>query len=397
MVSTAINAGGVGIGAAFDPKFNAWLNELGYAISNRGVESQAQLESMNKLLEKAADMPLDKAFKFVEKVQDESLKLLLVKGDVAVAKASFKAYYEQSLKRQGEKSNNIDYSNHEVNKKAANYAQRMVDRQQNISNQALAGDLFTSESSGTKIFIKMLMPFSSFRMNQASRLSSDLGTLEYWNTSTKEDKIIALRSIAGYAAESATYRGLQIGTAMLFNSLASLIMGDDDEEEDKKYKENLIKGATQGMFIDTFSPLPLADPFTQDALAYSVDELQNLMDISEDEKIKLFSSKDQSMLKVFGTLGIPVEKAKDIIILGKLAYSRKYTDKYGNKKEISQENADKLKTLIAPLIVFTLVGFASPDMSAVVRRSKKIAEKGSKKGSGTRRVMSQEEYDRLTK
>jgi hypothetical protein len=413
MVSTAINAGGVGIGAAFDPKFNAWLNELGYAISNRGVESQAQLESMNKLLEKAADMPLDKAFKFVEKVQDESLKLLLVKGDVAVARASFKAYYEQSLKRQGlykttettqtdsgertVETKGIDYSKHKPNKEAANYAQRMVDRQQNISNQALAGDLFTSESSGTKIFIKMLMPFSSFRMNQASRLSSDLGTLEYWNTSTKEDKIIALRSIAGYAAESATYRGLQIGTAMLFSSLASLIMGDDDEEEDKKYKENLIKGAAQGMFIDTFSPLPLADPFTQDALAYSVDELQNLMDISEDEKIKLFGSKDQSMLKVFGTLGIPVEKAKDIIMLGKLAYSRKYTDKYGNKKEISQENADKLKTLIAPLIVFTLVGFASPDMSAVVRRSKKIAEKGSKKGSGTRRVMSQEEYDRLTK
>ena len=393
MVSTAINAGSVGIGAAFDPKFNAWLNELGYAISNRGVESQAQLESMNKLLEKAADMPLDKAFKFVEKVQDESLKLLLVKGDIAVARASFKAYYEQSLKRQGEKSSNIDYSNHEVNKKAANYAQRMVDRQQNISNQALAGDLYTSESDGTKIFIKMLMPFSSFRMNQASRLSSDLGTLEYWNTSTKEDKIIALRSIAGYAAESATYRGLQIGTAMLFSSLASLIMGGDDEEEEKKYKENLIKGAAQGMFIDTFSPLPLADPFTQDALVYTVDELQNLMDITEDEKIKLFGSKDQSMLKIFGTLGIPVEKAKDIIMLGKLAYTKKYTDKYGNKKEISQDDADKLKTLITPLIVFTSVGFGSPDMSAIVRRSKKIAEKG----SGNRRVMTREEYDRLTK
>ena len=392
MVSTAINAGSVGIGAAFDPKFNAWLNELGYAISNRGVESQAQLESMNKLLEKAADMPLDKAFKFVEKVQDESLKLLLVKGDVAVARASFKAYYEQSLKRQGEKLNNIDYSNHEVNKKAANYAQRMVDRQQNISNQALAGDLYTSESDGTKIFIKMLMPFSSFRMNQASRLSSDLGTLEYWNTSTKEDKIIALRSIAGYAAESATYRGLQIGTAMLFSSLASLIMGGDDEEEEKKYKENLITGAAQGMFIDTFSPVPLADPFTQDALAYSVDEIQNLIDITEDKKIKLFGSKDQSMLKVFGTLGIPIEKTKDIIMLGKLAYTKKYTDKYGNKKEISQDDADKLKTLIAPLIVFTSVGFGSPDMSAIVRRSKKIAEKGSGKSGNLRTVKAGDEF-----
>jgi hypothetical protein len=400
MVSTAINAGSVGIGAAFDPKFNAWLNELGYAISNRGVESQAQLESMNKLLEKAADMPLDKAFKFVEKIQDESLKLLLVKGDIAVARASFKAYYEQSLKKQGEKSDNIDYSNHEVNKKAANYAQRMVDRQQNISNQALAGDLYTSESDVEKAIIKMLMPFSSFRMNQSARLASDLSTLEYWNTSTKEDKIIALRSIAGYAAEAATYRGLQIGTAMLFSSIASLIMGGDDEEEDKKYKDNLVKGAAQGIFVDTFSPLPLVDPFTQDALAYGVDELQKLMDISEDEKVKLFSSQKQSALKIFGTYGIPAEKAYDIYELGRLAYTRKYTDKYGNNKEISQKNADKLKTLIAPLIVFTLVGFASPDMSTVVRRSKKISEKGSKttsKNSKKGRIMSKEEYDRLTK
>ena len=94
-----------------------------------------------------------------EKIQDESLKLLLVKGDVAVARASFKAYYEQSLKQQGKEYKNIDYSDHEQNKKAANYAERMVDRQQNISNPALAGDLFTSESTASKVFIKMLMPF----------------------------------------------------------------------------------------------------------------------------------------------------------------------------------------------------------------------------------------------
>ena len=323
-------------------------------------------------------MPLEKALKFVENVQDAALKNLLVKPDVWIARSSFKAYYEQSLKKQGLKSSNIDYNNHEVNKKAANYAQRMVDRQQNISNPALAGDLYTSESNAQKAFIKMLMPFSSFRMNQSSRLGSDLSTLEYWNTSTKADKVIALRSIAGYGVEAAAYRGLQIGVGMLFYSLAQKIMGNDDEEEKKKYKESLIKNAVSGSFVDTFSPVPLSDPFTQDALAYSVDEIQELMDKPEDERIKLFGSKEQSALKIFGTYGIPIERAKDLYQLGKLAYSRKFTDKYGNEKEISEEDANNLKTLIGPLFAASAIGAFSPDVNAITRRAKKMAENKSK-------------------
>jgi hypothetical protein len=396
MVSTAINAGGVNPIIGFEPKYSKWLQDLGYAVSNRGVESQGQLESMNKLLEKAADMPLDKAMKFIEKIQDESLKLLLVKGDVAVARAAFKAYYEQSLKQQGlyktvkttqtdsgertVETKGIDYSDHEPNKKAANYAQRMVDRQQNISNPALAGDLFTSESTASKIFIKMLMPFSSFRMNQSARLGSDLSTLEYWNTSTKQDKIIALKSIAGYTAEAATYRALQIGAGLLFTSIASAIMGKDDEKEDKKSLDNSIKSAAQGAFVDTFSPIPLADPFTQDALVYTAEELQDVMDIPEKEKIKLFEAKEQSALKMLGTYGIPITKAKEIYDLGKLAYTKKYKDKYGNEKKISQENADKLKVLIAPLIAVTAIGAFSPDISAITKKAIKMSQKNGGKG-----------------
>ena len=378
-VSTAINAGGVNPIIAFEPKYKKWLDDLGYAVSNRGIESQGQIESMNKLLEKAADMPRDKALKFIEKIQDESLKLLLVKGDVAVARASFKAYYEQSLKQQGKEYKNIDYSDHEPNKKAANYAERMVDRQQNISNPALAGDLFTSESTASKVFIKMLMPFSSFRMNQSSRLGSDLSTLEYWNTSTKQDKIVALKSIAGYTAEAATYRALQIGAGLLFNSIASYIMDKDNEKEDKKSLNNSIKGAAQGTFVDTFSPIPLSDPFTQDALAYTAEEVQDIMERPEKDKIKLFESKEQTALKMLGTYGIPIEKAKEIYDLGKLAYGRKYKDKFGNEKKISQVNADKLKVFIAPLIAVTAIGAFSPDVSAITRKAIKMSQK---KGGG---------------
>lgn len=380
MASTLINAGSLGMGANLNRGYNEWLNNIGYAISNRGSDAQIEIESINKLIDKAADMPKEKALKYIQKQQDRLLKLMLVNPDVWVARASFKAYYEQSLNRQGLQSSNIDYTKHEVNKKAANYAQRMVDRQQNISNHALAGDLYTSESDATKVLIKMLAPFSSFRMNQSARLGSDLTTLEYWNTSTKEDKIIALRSIAGYAVESATFRALQIGVSLAMHSLATLVLGgDSDEEDDEKYLNNLLKGTGTSAFLDTFSPVPSADPFFQDALASSIDLAQTFMDTSEEEKFKLFSSQEQSALKILGTYGIPFQRAKEIYDLGSLAYTAKYKDKYGKEKEISEQNADELKKILPVLFTSSLTGIASPDVASLSRNAVKLAKSPEKK------------------
>lgn len=221
------------------------------------------------------------------------------------------------------------------------------------------------------------MPFSSFRMNQSARLGADLSTLEYWNTSTKEDKVIALRSIAGYALESAAYRSLQIGFSLLTYAAAKAIMGGDDEEEDKKTTDNLIKGASQSAFIDTFSPLPLADPFMQDVMSYSVEEIESLMDVPEDNRLKLFGSQEQSALKVLGTYGIPLQKAKDIYSLGRLAYTGKYKDNYGKEQNITEGQADQLKKLIGPLFAASVIGVASPDMTQIVNKSIKAAKKNS--------------------
>jgi hypothetical protein len=390
--STLINAGSLGMGAAFNPGYNAWLNKLGYAISNRGIESRAEIESINRLLEKAASSKKEKVGKFIREANEKMLKLTLVNPDVWIARASFKAYYEQSLKKQGLKSSNIDYNNHEVNKKAADYAQEMIDRQQNISDYDLAGDLFTDKNSVTKAFIKMLMAFSSFRMNQGSRLGADLTTLEYWNTSTKEDKVIAMRSIAGYAAEQAVFRGLQITFGMMFYYAAKSLMGKgDDEEEDKKFKNNLIKNSSTGAITDTFSPLPLLDPYIQNLSAASVDAIQDIANISEEDKIKLSEANKQEAIKALGVYGIVPERAGIIYDLSKLAYTRKFKDNYGTEKEISQEDADALKVLIGPYIAASVTGVLAPDVSSLVRKSVKIAEKGAK--STKEPIMSEGDVD----
>lgn len=377
--STLINSGSIGISAAFNPSYNAWLDKLGYAISSRGIESRAEIESINRLLEKAASSKKEKVGKFIREANEKMLKLTLVNPDVWIARASFKAYYEQYLKKQGLDYKNIDYSTHEVNDDAADYAQEMIDRQQNISDHDLAGDLFTDKNSITKATIKMLMAFSSFRMNQGSRLAADLTTLEYWNTSTEADKIIALRSIAGYTAEQAVFRGLQITFGMMLYYAAKAVMGrGDDDEEDKKFKNNLIKSAATGSITDTFSPLPLLDPYVQNLSAASVDAFQDIIEIPEEDKLKLFEANKQEFIKMFGIYGIVPEKASQIYDLGKLAYTRKFKDNYGNEKEISQEDADALKLLIGPFLASSVTGVIAPDVSSIVRKSVKMAQKEGK-------------------
>ena len=400
--STLINAGSLGMGAAFNPSYNDWLDKLGYAISNRGIESRAEIESINRLLEKAASSKKEKAIAFVREANEKMLKWTLVNFDIWIARASFKAYYEQYLKKEGLYNDipkkqsrfgitEIDYDNHEPNDDAADYAQEMIDRQQNISDYDLAGDLFTDKNSITKAFIKMLMAFSSFRMNQGSRLGADLTTLEYWNTSTKEDKVIALRSIAGYTAEQAVFRGLQITFGMMFYYAAKSLMGrGDDEEEDDKYKNNLIKASSTGAITDTFSPLPLLDPYVQNLSATSVDAIQDIVEIPEKDKIKLFEANKQEAVKALGVYGIVPERAGQIWDLGKLAYTRKFKDNYGKEKEISQEDADALKVLIGPYIASSVTGVLAPDISSLVRKSIKISEK--KSGKTLRTVKKGDEF-----
>lgn len=394
MVSTLVNAGNLGMGANLDSKFNDWLNGLGYAISNRGAEAQVEINSINKMIEDSASMQKGKALKRLEKLNDKLLKVTLVYWDVMVARASFKAYYEQSLKKQGEKSSNINYSKHEVNKEAANYAQRMVDRQQNISNPALAGDLYTSKENATKVLVKMLAPFSSFRTNQGARLASDLTTLEYWNTSTKADKVIAARSIAGYALEATTFRAIQIGYSILLYNIAQAVLGKYDDEDEEKFTKNLVKGSAISSFTDTFSPIPFGDPFLQDFTAKAFESGQSLLDIPEDKRIEIFKSREQSAVKILGTYGIPIQRVNEIFELGELAYTKKYIDDYGNKKEISDKDAEALKIMITPLIASSVV--IGPDVANVARRMVKMAKQG-KVISQEELIKRQEKIDALNK
>lgn len=369
-MNTVINAGGLNIGATFNKDKNDFITNSGYAIANRGVESQAQIESINKLIDKASNTSLEKGMKFIEEANKKWLELFLVKPDVYIARASWLTYYEQNLKKQGIDTKNIDYKTHELNEDAANYAQRMVDRQQNVSDIDLAGKLFSGKEPSKQLLVKTLMPFASFRMNQAARLGADLATLMN-KTSSSEDKKIAARSVAGYGVEMVTFRLISIATSILLGTLAKKLMDrDEDDEERKKRVDNIIKGAKTGTFTDIFSPLPIADKLTQEVGS----AILNKVEEGTGMPVSIFEPKKEEYLQGAGLFGISVDRAGQLWELSKLATTGEYTDDFGRKKKISENDMDGLKMLIAPAIM-TNIGLAPSEVNSVIRNAIKDSKK----------------------
>ena len=374
-LNTLINGQGLAVGASYNADFMNWLNNAGYAISNRGVQSQADIESLNSLIEEAANSKGQKLLSIIEKGNALMLKTFLEKPDVFIARASWKTYYEKSLKKQGIDPSTIDYSDHEVNEEAANYAQRMVDRQQNISDHDLAGNLFTDKTSKAQVLAKIFMPFASFRMNQASRLATDLSVIGHWSVSTEEDKKVALLSLMSFASEMAVFKAISAGIGIAMGYAANAWMDrDETEEEEDKRIANVLKGQATGAVTDVISPLPVFDKLLQTGASAVLDGVQEGLDITEQDKLALYSSKPQDYLKNLGLYGMAADRVLEFGKLVTLATTGEYTDDFGNQRTISSEDTDALKTMIGPALL-TNVGLAPSEVAGVIRNSVKVAKK----------------------
>jgi len=376
-MNTLVNAGSLDMGAIFSAAKNNFINRTGYAISNRGIESQAQVESLNKLIDEASKSKGEALVKKVEQLNKWWLEKFLVKPDLFIARASWITYYEQSLKKQGVNPNGIDYNTHEVNEQAADYAQRMVDRQQNVSDSDLAGKMFSNKESSNQLFVKILMPFASFRMNQSARLGADLAVLSD-KTSTQEDKKIAIRSLSGFAVEMATFKMVAAGSAILLGSLAKIAMGDDeDDEEYKKRVNNVIKGQVTSSFTDVMSPLPILDKAYQKGGNFLT---ETLLDIPKESVFSIYGVPKQEYVQSLGLFGIAADRASQLYDISKLATTGEYTDEYGKVKQISEKNKENLGYLIGPAILSN-VGLAPVEINSIVKNAIKDAKKG--KGKST--------------
>lgn len=396
-MNTLINAKGIDVSSIFDKAKNDFITNSGYSIANRGIESQAQIDSLNKLIDEAANGKAEKIFKALEKVNGFYLKAFLVKPDVFIARASWMTYYEQSLVEQGIDPETIDYETHEINDTAADYAQRMVDRQQNVSDSDLAGKLLSEKDAMKQLVVKMLMPFASFRMNQSARLGADIATVMA-KDATVEDKKLAMRSLAGFGVEMATFRLLSTGISILIASAVKSYMDrEDDEEKEKKKLESIIKGQATNTVNDLLSPAPFLDKMVQMAFGNALDSIQDLMNVAEDDRISIYTESQQTFVQSLGLFGISADRALQLWELISLSAGGSFEDRYGREKYISEKDREALKPLIAAGVLINF-GLAPTELNSFTRSAVADAKRNSstKEGGESSAEQAQEkEADKL--
>lgn len=308
--NTAVNAGGRNTFDAVrqftsNKALREWITKLPYDIANRGIEAEALLDSYNAKLEKQARSKSGKMVGELDKLQNWWLKQMLINPDKIAANASWVAYYGREMKRKGVDvfAEGFDWSNHEVDTEAGNYAQQQVDRQQNVSQRDLQGAWFRSDDQTTRILTKFFLPFSNFLLNQKSRMYSDLNTMTNKNSET-QDRLTAARSLGGLAVETAVFNaiglGLTMGTAALSNMLGA---PEEDPEKLEQQTANRLKGRLGNIASDVLSPLPPLD----DGVRRGLNAL--IASISDDENPFEFYTSSETLLEDLGLGSIVIEKS----------------------------------------------------------------------------------------
>jgi hypothetical protein len=414
MVNTIINAGPQNMSLASvlgDSDMHEWINNSGMAIANRGMEASTTVETANKYLDKVAGSKGEALGKGLMKINEFWLKKFLQQPDVWIARSSFISYYKQALRRKGVDVSKIDWKNHPVDKEAANYAQHMVDRQQNVSDAAMMGEIMASESGTWKIARKTLLPFANFIMNQKSRMYSDFRTAAS-SEASKEDKVAALRSLSGLTIELAAYQYIGYSIGVMIKSLAANLVGyEPDDEEEEKNKKYAVQNASNQYIKDVLSPLPLTDGATLKAFDFIADQIQDLMisdqeikdaiddenkvreemgddpmtdkqkeklkeDLINNRKYKFEDYKNDKLFNL-GTLSIALDKSSELWEMTKIAKTGKFTEEsYGTEKTKYISKADqKMMAYLSALKFASLSGALPVEANNLAMYSTKYIKK----------------------
>ena len=379
-INTAINADlKAGLKVPFGAKdFHNFIDNSGYPIANRGMSANIGAESLSKIMEvtysrNKAKRFLNKRLKNVGTTQEVWLKTFLEKPDIYIARASWGTYYEQKL---GSKVK--DWNSHEIDKDAANYAQRQVDRQQNISDADLRGSFFTSEDPLRKIITKTTLPFTGFVLNQQARLSNDLAIMRDKSASV-QDKILARKSYAAGVTELASFSALKIVKGMLIHSAAAAIMGVVlSEEEEEEYMNKLYENSVKNVTTDLISPISLSNNAVLSGADYVSKNLADVIGGPEYVKGKglfgldLSPTPSRGTLDYFGSAGIPVKTGIELWDYLNLASKGTYM-KNGEKWYISNE-AQNVLLQYAPFAIGGATGVLPNEGNLIQRDLVKMAK-----------------------
>jgi hypothetical protein len=381
MANTMINSDGK---LSFIDVINAkeFIDNSGYSIALRGIASNADLQNINKILERESESNAQEIQRGLNKAAEMWLNSFIARPDVWAARVSWITYYKESLRKQGIDADNIDWSTHEMNQKAGDYAQAQVNRQQNYSDSDFAGDLLGSKDPMKAYFRKILFPYMTFVFNQKSRQIADIATLSNKAAST-EDKKIARKSLAGLAAEIGVYSLVGYFVKEVYAAIVNAVTGDEDEEEDKdKRLSNHLKYTAKTTINDLFSPVP---NITDDVLESAINKLIKISDLDE-KKFSIPESQDKSLVEM--AMGQSFIIKEGMLNLERMSYAAATGTAIGEYKgtvyerQLSKEDQDLMK-YVSVVYGAYLLGGVPADFGRLSEKVYRKLLKDSKKEKGS--------------
>lgn len=350
-----------------------WISQLGMPISNRGAEADTAVTMMDRRISKLAK-GIGKVEDITSKFGDVWINVAIKYPDAYAARASFITYYKAYLRRKGINVNNIDWSTHEVNQEAANYAQIQVDRLQNVSDPLLTGEWWLNDRS--RLLAQLFMAFTSFMYNQRVRTVNDLLTI-FSKLSSSEEKWRAGMSLFTIPIELAVFQALGMMARHIIDEMKKLVTGEEDDDDEEKITFDTIFGEIdketmkryytpmRSFIVDLLSPLPgITDELTvlgantlfdrwpmisNESIDELVDEenriraasgikklegkeLEKFIQEQKDErKIHLYApgphDKDEAQNILPGSIGIPYRVGKDLFKISSAYISGEITKK----------------------------------------------------------------------
>jgi hypothetical protein len=380
-INTFFNAGInilPGFAAAHNSQAVEALNKLGIGVSVRGLESQTGVEGLSSKLKKAEEGSAGSFSTNLKKLSEFSIRNSLVRPDVFTAQASFFAYYNKALQKKN-KEMPTDWSNYKWDMEAVNYAQQQVDRQQNVSDSDLQGELFSSQNPINQVVRKVIFPFANFLTNQKTRMYADINTL-FKNQArvTSEDRGKAFRSLLGLGGETIAFNLLGYGVTQLLVGASFMLMGQDESQsEEEKRKQFQRIGRYGNALSDVFSPIPILNEPSMKVLNGIIDLLND-----SEEPFKFFDNDEKTLTEQLGVLGIGAQKIGTLVELimisntgvAKKKYMGKVTERKLNKKQREAITANALAYF------FYVAGALPAEVGYITDRNLKLVKKAPGKG-----------------
>ena len=377
MGTTFLNSGGrLGIKEVLDPRWRKLISESGLPVAIRGIDSNVlDFNSLKVELEKPKQNAVGKVAESVADFQDKQMKWFLGNSDKAANWASWIAYYKKGLADQG--INGVDIDSHVLNKKAANYAQDMVDKYQGTSLRALDGNVFTDKSSVSKVLRNTVIPLAKFSINQKTRLYNDIRVLaksDSWGKFASNLPTAGV-SVASAVAEVYVFNSVKNFFKRQLEDAVDMFMGYEEDEEEKKKRDDKEMKLDVLNYGSSISPLPISDTFIQSGISKAYDIYQDYAEVPEGERVDVspYDSNGNSI----GIYEISIKRATEQYDYQKLIYDGKFEEK-GRSYQLLPEDLESIRKLSVPY-AGNFVNMIPGEMNTIVKRAVYIAKQRAKK------------------